>query len=48
MSLLLVYMVWLSSLKLWVTSTKQSLIYSTDQIEELHQSQRFWQKPSGH
>ncbi|MBA0845127.1 hypothetical protein Goarm_022912 [Gossypium armourianum] len=41
-------MVCLSSLKLRVTSTKQSLVYSIDWIEELHQSRRFWQKPSGH
>ncbi|MBA0575320.1 hypothetical protein Golob_024264 [Gossypium lobatum] len=26
---------------------KQSLIYSIDLIRGLHQSQRFWQKPSG-
>ncbi|MBA0637357.1 hypothetical protein Godav_025213 [Gossypium davidsonii] len=27
---------------------KQSPIYSTDLIRGLHQSQQFWQKPSGH
>ncbi|MBA0818096.1 hypothetical protein Gohar_025739 [Gossypium harknessii] len=27
---------------------KQSPIYSTGLIRGLHQSQQFWQKPSGH
>ncbi|MFQ6657432.1 hypothetical protein Gotur_027107 [Gossypium turneri] len=38
----------LSSPKLWGTLMKQLLIYSTGVIRGLHQSQRFWQKPSGH